>query len=179
MLRFVIKDVTLTCREETIHIAIRWQTGAVTELDISRPKRVQETQTTSPGVVERIRELAATHTDRQIAETPNGEGLTTGVGGAFTRPKVYWVRFSHRIPTGCPEMHSAGSGGQRGDRRYSTQAAAELLNMSRSSIDKWCKDGRLDAIQDAPHGPYWIKLTPESVASLHKPGYHHSICDNH
>jgi hypothetical protein len=105
----------------------------------------------------------------QIAEILNEEGLTTGVGEPFTRPKVYWVRFSNHMPTGCPEMHSACPGGQRGDGRYSTQATAELLNVSRSSIDKWCRAGRLDAIQDAPHGPYWIELTPKIIAELRKP----------
>jgi transposase len=66
-------------------------------------------------------------------------------------------------------MHFACLGGQRGDGRYSTQAAAELLNVSRSSIDKWCRTGRLDATQDAPHGPYWIRLTPEIIAKLREP----------
>jgi hypothetical protein len=41
--------------------------------------------------------------------------------------------------------------------------------VSRSSIDKWCRAGRLDAIQDAPHGPYWIELTPKIIAELRKP----------
>jgi len=65
----------------------------------------------------------------------NEEGLTTGLGGPFIRTKVYWVGFSNHVPTGCPEMHSACPGGRRGDGRCS-QAAAALLSVSRSSIDK-------------------------------------------
>jgi DNA invertase Pin-like site-specific DNA recombinase len=58
LLRFLIVDVTLTRQEETIHIAIRWQTEAITELDIPRPKNAWESQITSPAVVKRVRELA-------------------------------------------------------------------------------------------------------------------------
>ena len=37
LLRFLIQDVTLTTKETTIHIGIRWQTEALTELEIPRP----------------------------------------------------------------------------------------------------------------------------------------------
>jgi hypothetical protein len=48
LLRFLIKDVTLTRREATIHIGIRWQTEALTELDIPRPKRSCPVKSTAP-----------------------------------------------------------------------------------------------------------------------------------
>ncbi|MCP4537507.1 MAG: recombinase family protein [Chloroflexi bacterium] len=169
LLRFLIKDVTLTRRETTIHIGIRWQTGALTDLEIPRPKRAGEARRTDPTVVDRVRELAPTHTDRQIAALLNQEGLITGQGKPFTNVKVRWVRRVYNIPTGCPEAPSACPNGQRGDGRYSTQAAAELLNVSESTIGNWCKSGRLDGVQIVPSGPRWIKLTPEIITELRKP----------
>ena len=59
--------------------------------------------------------------------------------------------------------------GQRGDGRYSAQAAAKLLNVTVSTIADWCKAGKLDGVQVAPHGPWWVKLTPELRAALRKP----------
>jgi hypothetical protein len=59
--------------------------------------------------------------------------------------------------------------GQRGDGRYSTRAAAELLNVDIATVMAWCKAGRLDGIQAKHHGPWWVRLTPEVIAELRKP----------
>jgi DNA invertase Pin-like site-specific DNA recombinase len=169
LLRFLIKDVTLTKRETTVRIGVRWQTEALTMLEIPRPKRVFDAKRTDPAVIERVRELAPTHTDRRIADILNDEKFTPGMGGTFSESKVYWVRYAYEIPTGCPQAPGACPGGQRGDGRYSARAAAELLNVNVSTIADWCESGRLDSIRSAPHGPRWIKLTPEIIAELRKP----------
>ena len=169
LLRFLIKDVTLTRRETTIHLGIRWQTEALTELDLPRPKRVWEATRTHPAVVDRVRQLAPTHTDRQIAEALQQEVLTPGRGGVFTASKVQWIRYSHDIPTGCPQAPGACPSGQRGDGRYSARAAAQLLNVDVSTIADWCTSGQLDGLQERPHGPRWIQLTPERITTLRKP----------
>jgi hypothetical protein len=168
-LRFLIKDVALDRQETAIHIGIRWQTEALTELHIPRPKRVFELRRTDPTVVNRVRELALTHTDCQIAALLNQEGLITGAGQLFTRVKVRSLRRTYDIPSGCPEAPSACPDGRRGDGRYSAQAAAELLNVSVSTIGDWCKSGRLDGVQAVPRAPWWIKLTPNIIAELRKP----------
>ena len=173
LLRFLIKDVTLTKRETTVHIGIRWQTDALTELDIPRPQLASEKYRTPSAVVDRVRELAPTHTDHQIAEILNRQGFTSGKGAAFSRSKVQWVRYRYEIPTGRPIAPSACPDGRRDDGRCSTQIAAELLNVSRGTIAHWCQSGRLDAIQQAPLSPWWIKLTPETIAELRKPERRH------
>jgi DNA invertase Pin-like site-specific DNA recombinase len=164
LLRFLVKDVTLTRRETTLHIAIRWQTGALTALEIPRLPRAWESRRTASAVLDRVRELAPRHTDHQIAELLNQEGLTSGSGGPFTRKKVQWLRFAYEIPTGCPEGPSASSEAPRGDGRYSARAAAALLNVHVSTIAAWCQSGQLDGIQAVPHGPWWVRLTPEILA---------------
>jgi hypothetical protein len=169
LLRFLIKDVTLTRRGKTIHLGLRWQTEALTELEVQPPKRLCEVKRTDPAVVSRVRELAPTQTDRQIAAHLNEAGLTTGLGEPFTEAKVNWIRYAYQIPSGCPEAPGACPTGQRGDGRYSAQAAAELLNVNVSTIADWGESGRLDSIRAKPHGPRWIKLTPEIIADLRKP----------
>ena len=47
--------------------------------------------------------------------------------------------------------------------------AAELLNVSVYTIADWCKSGKLDGVQVAPRGPWWVALPPESITALRKP----------
>ena len=41
--------------------------------------------------------------------------------------------------------------------------------MTVSTIAAWCQSGRLDGIQAVPHGPWWIRLTPEIITELRQP----------
>jgi DNA invertase Pin-like site-specific DNA recombinase len=168
LLRLLVKDVTLTRRETTIAIAIRWQTQACTLLEIGRPPRSFEVRRTDPRVVARIRELAAEHPDAQIAALLNAEGLHPGLKGGFTRSKVQWIRYAHDIKAGCPDNPMGCTRGRRGDGRYSTRAAAELLNVNIATIADWCEQGRLDSVRSTPRGPRWVHLTPEIIAALRK-----------
>jgi hypothetical protein len=168
LLRFLIKEVTLTKRETLIQISIRWQTEASTPLDIPRPPRSCDVRRTKAAVIDRIRSLAANHTDHQIADQLNAEELTSGLGGPFTSRKVQWIRYTYDISHTCPNAPGATPHGQRGDGRYSAKAAAELLNVNVSTIADWCRAGRLEAVQTKPHGPRWVTLTPELIAQLRK-----------
>ena len=120
-------------------------------------------------VIARVRALASEHTDRQIAALLDQEGLRSGTEGMFTAEKVQWIRYKHSIKSGCPDGPAACRGGSRGDGRCSVQEAARQLNVNISTIAAWCRAGRLDSIQAVPHGPRWIRLTPEVVAELRRP----------
>lgn len=169
LLRFLVKDVSLTRQETTIHVGIRWQTDALTELNIPRPQRACDAVRTVPAVIDRVRELAPTHTDHQIAALLNENNLTSGTGQPLTHRKVHCIRCAYQIPTGCPEAPAACPSGQRGDGRYSARAAADLLNVNVSTIADWCESGRLDYIRGTPRGPRWIQLTPDIIAEMRKP----------
>lgn len=169
LLRLLIKDVTISKQGRVIQLAIRWQTNACSRLEILRPLPGPVVRRTAPAVIERIRALAPTHTEAQIAAQLNAEGLKPGASEAFTASKVNWIRYAHRIGHGCPQAPGACPGGQRGDGRYSAKAAAEVLNVDVSTIADWCSSGQLDFVQIAPHGPRWIQLTPERITRLRKP----------
>jgi DNA invertase Pin-like site-specific DNA recombinase len=169
LLRFLVKDVTLTRREDDIHIGVRWQTGAVSAHTMPRRQRIDEIWRTPDEVIDRIRILASHHTDRQVAAQLNAEGLTTGTGREFDRVRVRRVRLKYAIPAGCPEMPNPRENRPRGDGRYSTKAAARLLNVSLGTINNWCRSGKLDSAQAVPGSPRWITLTPEIIDKLRKP----------
>jgi DNA invertase Pin-like site-specific DNA recombinase len=169
LLRLLIKDVTLTKGASSITVAVRWQTEASTTVAIPRPPRSCDTRRTPAAVVERIRVLASAHTDDRIADQLNREGSKTGTGGTFTVKKIQWLRHRYHIRSQCPQGPAACPQPQRGDGRYSARAAAELLNVSVSTIAEWCQSGKLDGIQAMPHGPWWVELTPEQIQQLCKP----------
>jgi len=169
LMRWLIKDVTLSKRGNVIDVAIRWQTEALTSLAIPRYKMSWEERQTSPQVVDRVRELSPTHTNAQIAVVLNEEGERAGMGGALTVSKIEWIRYAYHIPAGCPERPKAAPTGQRGDGRYSARAAADLLNVNVSTIADWCQLGILESVRSTPLGPRWITLTPEIIAARQKP----------
>jgi DNA invertase Pin-like site-specific DNA recombinase len=169
LLRYLIKDVTLNRAEKTIHLTIRWQTEAITQLEIPRPQKSWEKTQTSSQAVSLVRQLAPHHSDKQIATALNEAGLRAGYGGEFTASKVQWIRYAHRIPPGCRERPARSHDQPRGDGRYSAKAAANILNVDVSTIADWCREGRLDSIRATPNGPRWIKLTPQIIAELRKP----------
>jgi hypothetical protein len=169
LLRYLIRDVTLTKQATTIVIAIRWQTGACSSCTAPRPPRSYDTWRTDPVVLSRIRELAATQTDAEIAARLAAEGYRAGRGGPITAATVQWLRWrytpvrrqAHPPPVRPAPCLRAG--------RYSARAAADLLNVDVSTIADWCVSGRLEAVQVAPHHPRWITLTPETITTLRKP----------
>ena len=161
LVRFLLKDVTLTRRATTIQGAIRWQTHACTPLAIPRPRRSCDVRRTSPAVLARIRELAVSHTDQQRAIVLNHEGYTSGLGGPFTAAKVQWLRWNYTLPRPQPLPPDQ----PRGDGRYSARAAAALLHVDVSTMAQWCNAGQLEYLQEAPHHPRWITLTPERIAA--------------
>jgi DNA invertase Pin-like site-specific DNA recombinase len=169
LLRLLLKDVTLAKGTTAIQVAVRWQTEACTTLEVPRPPRSCDARRTPAEVVDRVRRLAASHPDRQIAEHLNEAGWKSGRGGSFTARKVQWIRYVHQIRSGCPEGPTACAQGERGDGRCSAQAAAAALNVNVSTIAAWCQAGRLDGIQATPHGPWWVRLTPEVIERLRKP----------
>jgi DNA invertase Pin-like site-specific DNA recombinase len=169
LLAFLIKDVCLTRAETTIGVAIRWRTEACTVLNIPRPKRSCDARRTDPVALVRLRALAADTSDSQIARILDQEGFRSGTGRPFTTNVVKQLRYSYSIASGCPDQPGSCADGYRADGRCSAGVAAGLLNVTVSTIADWCKSGVLDGLQSTPHGPWWIRLTPETIARLRKP----------
>ena len=90
LLRLLIADVTLSRQESNILVQIRWHTNQVDTFQVDLPLRGA---LPAPALlVERVRELSRTCSDRQIAETLNQEGLSTAQGKPFTASRVLGLR---------------------------------------------------------------------------------------
>ena len=160
--RFLIQEVTRTRRATTIQMAIRWHIHAWTTLEIPRPLRSCDARRPSPPVRARLRELAASHTDRPRALVLHHEGYTAGLGGAFTAATVQWLRWRYALPRPRPTPPDQ----PREDGRYAARAAAAFRQVDVSTMADWCTAGQLESLQEAPHHPRWITLPPERIAAL-------------
>jgi DNA invertase Pin-like site-specific DNA recombinase len=90
LLRLLVADVTLTRQQNEILVQVRWHTNAVDTFPVALPTR-GATPLPEP-VIERVRELSRTHTDGEVAEILNQEGLPTTQGKPFTACRVQGLR---------------------------------------------------------------------------------------
>src|SRR4029077_15360733 len=101
--------------------------------------------------------------ERQIAAIFDREVFRSGTGHRFTANLVKQLRYSYSIVSGCPDGPVASAQGDRAGGRCSAKVAADRLHVNVSTIAAWCQSGLLEGIQSGPHGPWWIKLTPEAI----------------
>ncbi len=91
LLRLLMADVTLTRNEKVITVQIRWLTNQVETGQLRLP--VSKHGIPTPvAIVERIRSLCGLHTDQEIADILNQEGLKTAQGNSFSTQIVEGTR---------------------------------------------------------------------------------------
>jgi hypothetical protein len=95
LLELLVADVTLTRHETGITVQIRWFTNQIETGELPLPTR-NNLPTPAP-IIERIRDLCDTHTDRKIAEIFNQEGLKTARGNEFNAGNINALRKRHKI----------------------------------------------------------------------------------
>jgi DNA invertase Pin-like site-specific DNA recombinase len=95
LLELLIADVTLTRHETGITVQIRWLTNQVETGQLPLP--IKSGVPTPAIIVERIRDLCSSHTDQEIAEILNQEGLATSHGNSFSADIVAGTRLRNGI----------------------------------------------------------------------------------
>jgi len=91
LLESLIADVTLTRHEKGITVQVRWFTNEVETGQLPLPISGGGIPT-PPNLVERIRDLQLQHTDVEIAEILNREGIKTSRNNTFTAKVVEMTR---------------------------------------------------------------------------------------
>ena len=163
--RHLIRDVTLTKREQVIQARLRWQTEALTDLTVPRPKRAADARRTNPQVVARfVNWLPSTPQRRsrigsikkggeQVWEAASPRARSTGSGLPTT--------FRSTAPKGLDPSQWA-------TRRWTllSLGGGGAAERERRPSD-WCNAGRLECVS-RHRRPRWITLTPEIIAELRK-----------
>lgn len=148
IIRLLLNDITVEKEpgggQATLHI--RWQGGACEDLVVRAPcaHRLRY----PPEILARIRELAADHSDAEIAAIFDGEGLRTPHGLRFTKPLIRQARYHFKI-----HAHIDRSPGE-----VSVPELAGRLGINPGVIYYWIQHGILAARQQCFHSPYWIPM---------------------
>jgi DNA invertase Pin-like site-specific DNA recombinase len=95
LLELLVADVTISRHETGITVHLRWHTNTVDTIQLPLPAGTG--RPTSVAVIDRIRDLYQNHTDQQVAEILNQEGLRTTMGNLFSDRKILHLRTSHGL----------------------------------------------------------------------------------
>ncbi|MFY9973209.1 MAG: recombinase family protein [Chromatiaceae bacterium] len=157
MLRLLIKDITVEkLAPKQLMLHIRWQGGACSDAPVKLPPNMPDRIRYPVELVARIRTLAETLTDAQIAEQLNQAGQVSPKGKAFTASMIQWVRYKHCIK-GPQRKHPD---------ELTVEQVMEHFNVSRHVVYYWIDRGHVQARQLKPGTPYWISLNTEQEQML-------------
>ena len=168
LLRTIIEDVTLTKQVELrqTRVTIHWKSGFTTEHLIQNPLPAYEKRKTKPETVSLISKLAEQHADSEIATILNARGIDSPTGGSFTSSKVRHIRYSRSIVSHKKFQPSLTDTGPRVDGSYCARQLAEILEVDRSTILNWAKQGIITGTQAAPKSPWWFQLSEPELSTL-------------
>lgn len=136
MLRLLVEDVTLL-RGETITVHVRFRGGATRTLTLPLPLGAPHLRRSDPEVVERIDQLLDDHTEAEVVDLLNQEGLPTGTGLPFTRARLHDLRCRHRLKSRYQRLRERGL--------WTVGEMAEHLGTTASTIRRWHEAGLLTA----------------------------------
>jgi DNA invertase Pin-like site-specific DNA recombinase len=158
LLRAVLEKVQITKHGNEVDLKIIWKGGAVVDKHVQLPKTPTR-PTPNADVVELVRTLAQRHTDAQIARVLILKGFKTLKGLSFNAHRVANLRLNHDIPCYRASNDSTES-------RFTVDAAAELLQVSRNTIYLWLKAGLLKGDQLTESAPWTVYVNDEDKRRL-------------
>jgi hypothetical protein len=100
MLRLLIEDITVEQPSDPkqLVVHIRWQGNASTNLTLQLPPNIADYMRCTSAVIDRVRELARSLTDAEIAEQFRRDGFVGAKGKTFSKSIIRELRFTYRIP---------------------------------------------------------------------------------
>jgi len=157
LLRTLLEEVNIAVEraESKAHLTLRWQGGAISEIDASLRCYKAPPIRTDDDTIELVRRLAVHYTDAVIAGILNRQGRRTARGDRFTANKVGNLRRYWKIPRfDSASVHSEGE-------LVTVQKAAETLGVAPSTVHRWLADGFIAGEQITPGAPWRIRMTDE------------------
>ena len=151
LLRAMIADITLTSRPDSreLEVGIRWRSGASEQHTVMRPLKPADAKRTPPQVIELIKQLAADHTNTQIAEQLDQAGMRTSTGLPFDEKAVRWLRWRYRIGASQPR-----------EGELTVTQLAEQFGISEGTVYAWIQTGKL-TVRHGPANRLYIPYGPD------------------
>jgi len=159
ILKLLIQDITVEKPESSVALLhIRWQGGLREDVRVDLPRPAAECWRHSEALVDRVRELAQDHSDQEIADLFNAEGLKSNKGNSFTRSSVSWIRCKHHIL----------AVDKKKPEEQTVQQIAERFGVKPSVVYYWISRKVLPARRLNPGSPYWITLDAQKEKELER-----------
>jgi len=159
MLRMMIKDITVekSAAPKQLLVHIRWQGGACSERTVQLPLNMPDRVRYPAAIVERVRELAQSLPDSEIAAQLNRDGRTSAKGKPYSIEIIRWIRWRHQI---SPATLKA-------PEELTVQQVAQQFGVSTWVVYYWIEHGIITTARRLKDGmPYWITLKPADEEKL-------------
>ncbi|WP_300465199.1 recombinase family protein [Desulfobacula sp.] len=158
LLQILLQEVNIRVDRSlnTAHLIIRWQTDAITEIDVELPKRHLPTIRTKQDTLDLVSRLAVHYPDAMIAGILNRQGRRTARNHRFTANRVGNLRRHWSIP-----KFDATSAPIDDGELLTVQKAAEILGVAPGTVHRWLLDGFIAGKQITPGAPWRIRMTEE------------------
>ena len=158
MLRLLIKDITVNklVEQRQLSVHIRWQGGACTDLFVQIPPSAAGRHRYRSPIVDRIRDLACSLLDAQIADQLNREGCTSAKGKSYTGKMIRWIRWRYQIPLARLKK----------SEEVTVQQVAKQFGVSDGVVYYWIEHNVIQARRLNPGMPCWITLTAADERKL-------------
>jgi len=158
LLQALLQEVNISVdrTKNTAHFILRWQTEAVSEIDINLPNRNPAPNRTKQETIDLVQRLAVHYTDAIIAGILNRQGRHTACGHRFTANRVGNLRRHWKIP-----KFDKPSSPPDNAELVTIQKAADILGVAPSTVHRWLADGFISGEQITPGAPWRIQMTEE------------------
>jgi DNA invertase Pin-like site-specific DNA recombinase len=157
MLRLLIKDITVEISQPRQLVAhLRWQGGACTDVCVQLPPNRADAVRYHAAVVDRVRHLAQSLLDAQIADQLNQQGLVSALGKPFTVAMIRWIRHRHDIP--AAQM--------KHPEEWTVAQVATHFGVNVNVVYYWIEHGLVQARRLTTGMPYWITVTEADEQKL-------------
>jgi len=150
MLRLLIKDIVVEkpSNQKQLWVHIRWQGGACTDVSVQLPPNIADRTRYPAAIVDRVRDLAHSSLDAQVADQFNREGHASATGKPYTAKMIQWIRRCHRIPPA--ELKKPAE--------LTVQQVAKQFTVSNGVVYYWIEHHLIQARRLNCGMPYWITL---------------------
>lgn len=181
MLRLVIEAVAvhpIDIPRRAIRVRVQWQSGAVSELEVARPRGGDRRKHTEEAL-HLLKELAAAGcADDEIAQQLNEEGIRTGTGLPWDDSLVRAARRKQgieRVAPDRPRMRPLPF--RHPDGRYSVPGAMARCGVSAGTIYRWIEQGLIPATRSdfgTHRNVFWLDMEAAQVARRRRRGHRSS-----
>ncbi len=158
IIRILIDDITVLAEKRCsdFSIGIRFRSGKCEQLSLKKNLPYGDRRKHTDNTISKIRELAATMDDHEIADQLNQDGLTTPEGKVFTYAGVHWIRYKHDI-SGPYQRNRTG---------ISVAEAATLLNISTGKVYYGISTGKIPARKQHQGWPWEILIDESNLEAI-------------